>query len=163
MSYWKTSISQLNLVAVCWKTTASRESSHRHLNVNCWNATAGVSNFNFFFYRACCVIGHQTDWLTSAFLRRCHKMRAQQIETFLRLTGSIYPTPKHVQYHCCMTESKQHFLSLIIFDDYPFMDSHLPDAKSKDVRDEKGGNEDFEEFSRKDATILHDSTLPHTK
>lgn len=29
--------------------------------------------------------------------------------------------------------------------------------------DEKRGNEDFEEFSREDATILHDSTLSHTK
>lgn len=54
MSYWKTSISQLNLVAVCWKATASRESSHRHLNVNCWNATAGVSNFNFFLSSLLC-------------------------------------------------------------------------------------------------------------
>lgn len=43
------------------------------------------------------------------------------------------------------------------------MSSHLPDAKSKDVRDEKGGDEDFEEFSGEDATILHDSTLPHTE
>lgn len=59
--------------------------------------------------------------------------------------------------------SMLHFPLPIIVEDCPFMSSHLPDAQSKDVRDEKGGNEDFEEFSREDATILHYSTLPHTK
>lgn len=43
------------------------------------------------------------------------------------------------------------------------MRSDLPNAQSKDMWDEKRGNEDFEEFSREDATILHDSTLSHTK
>lgn len=68
-----------------------------------------------------------------------------------------------------MTELKkkqkkpQHFLQLVMFEDCPFMNSYLPNAKSKDVWDEKGRNEDFEEISREDATILHYSTLPHTK
>lgn len=139
------------------KATASRESSHWHLDVYCWNAAAGDGNFNF----QCSVVSSDLS-----LFRKLYQMAVQQTETFLRRTGStrkVHPTPKHVQYHCCMTESKQHSLQLITFEDCPFMNSHLPDAKSKDVRDEKGGNEDFEEFSREDATILHYSTLPHTK
>lgn len=147
--------------SISGKLTLTSERSR--LECYCW-----CEQFQFsIFIRVCCVIWHllnegwpQPFW--EAVPNESPTNRDISETNWIDWTRKSHPTPKHVQYHCCMTESKQHFLKLI-FEDCCFMDSHLPDAKSKDVRDEKGGNEDFEEFSREDATVLHYSTLPHTK
>lgn len=106
---------------------------------------------------------------TQTFWRIRHKMRVQKKwrHFWVWLKGGICnvmaSNSKACARYFCMAKSKQHFLQLIKYEDGTCIHLHSPNAKSKDVWDEKGGNKDFEEFCGEDAAILHDSTLPHTQ